>query len=133
MMLFLPLETWLRLVGWLVIGMVILVGYGFRHSAMGRKQWLQGNGSSLEDDGAYYRSESYRRRLAFSLWFCLIASLAALGVSGWLYLRWHAGTLGGIISDINPLIVLIVAGGINAFLLLMLATNLREWLIRRAT
>src|SRR5205814_2773518 len=31
MMMFLPLETWLRLVGWLAIGMVIYLGWGIRH------------------------------------------------------------------------------------------------------
>jgi APA family basic amino acid/polyamine antiporter len=36
MMLFLPLETWLRLVGWLVIGLLIYGFYGRRHSAIGR-------------------------------------------------------------------------------------------------
>jgi APA family basic amino acid/polyamine antiporter len=36
MMLFLPLETWLRLVGWLVLGMVIYFAYGFWRSALGR-------------------------------------------------------------------------------------------------
>jgi APA family basic amino acid/polyamine antiporter len=36
MMLFLPLETWLRLVGWLVIGLVIYGFYGRRHSTIGR-------------------------------------------------------------------------------------------------
>ena len=37
MMLFLPLETWLRLVGWLVLGLLIYGFYGRRHSAIGRE------------------------------------------------------------------------------------------------
>jgi APA family basic amino acid/polyamine antiporter len=36
MMLFLPLETWLRLVGWLVLGLIIYGCYGRRHSTIGR-------------------------------------------------------------------------------------------------
>jgi APA family basic amino acid/polyamine antiporter len=37
MMLFLPLDTWLRLVGWLVLGLVIYGFYGRRHSTIGRQ------------------------------------------------------------------------------------------------
>ena len=34
MMLFLPLDTWYRLVGWLVIGLVIYFTFGYRHSVV---------------------------------------------------------------------------------------------------
>jgi APA family basic amino acid/polyamine antiporter len=37
MMLFLPRVTWLRLVGWLAIGMVIYFGYGYFQSTVGRR------------------------------------------------------------------------------------------------
>jgi APA family basic amino acid/polyamine antiporter len=37
MMLFLPIDTWLRLVGWLVLGLLIYGFYGRRHSTIGRQ------------------------------------------------------------------------------------------------
>ncbi|HZT79062.1 MAG TPA: amino acid permease [Gemmataceae bacterium] len=36
MMLFLPLDTWLRLVGWLVVGLCLYFGYGFWNSTIGK-------------------------------------------------------------------------------------------------
>jgi APA family basic amino acid/polyamine antiporter len=40
MMLFLPLETWWRLIIWLALGLVIYFAYGRRYSALGRLQRL---------------------------------------------------------------------------------------------
>jgi APA family basic amino acid/polyamine antiporter len=37
MMMFLPLETWARLIGWLVLGMIIYFCYGRYHSVLGRR------------------------------------------------------------------------------------------------
>jgi APA family basic amino acid/polyamine antiporter len=36
MMLFLPADTWLRLAGWLVLGLIIYGFYGSGHSTLGR-------------------------------------------------------------------------------------------------
>jgi APA family basic amino acid/polyamine antiporter len=44
MMLFLPKETWLRLVGWLALGLVIYFCYGRRHSELGKELILHNNG-----------------------------------------------------------------------------------------
>jgi APA family basic amino acid/polyamine antiporter len=37
MMLFLPWQTWVRLVGWLALGLVIYFSYGWRHSVAGKR------------------------------------------------------------------------------------------------
>jgi len=37
MMMFLPLETWWRLFGWLALGLVIYFAYGRFHSVLGKR------------------------------------------------------------------------------------------------
>jgi APA family basic amino acid/polyamine antiporter len=49
MMLFLPWETWLRLIGWLVIGLVLYFAYGRRHSKIGSKAAVVVAGFSLRE------------------------------------------------------------------------------------
>src|SRR5262249_27424511 len=36
MMVFLPVATWLRLVGWLILGLIVYASYGYRHSLLGK-------------------------------------------------------------------------------------------------
>jgi APA family basic amino acid/polyamine antiporter len=61
MMLFLPVETWLRLAGWLILGLLIYFFYGRYHSALGKE--LHGSGGSLPaptpgGEGAIFRPET---------------------------------------------------------------------------
>jgi amino acid transporter len=37
MMLFLPIITWLRLIAWLILGLIIYYFYGYRHSVLGKR------------------------------------------------------------------------------------------------
>lgn len=51
MMAFLPIDTWLRLVFWLALGLAIYLGYGYRHSRMGHElqRQMQAQGLSPTD------------------------------------------------------------------------------------
>jgi APA family basic amino acid/polyamine antiporter len=42
MMLFLPIDTWLRLVIWLALGLIIYLSYGRRYSVLGRRLRMEG-------------------------------------------------------------------------------------------
>jgi APA family basic amino acid/polyamine antiporter len=49
MMLFLPVETWLRLAGWLILGLLIYFFYGRFHSVLGRELRAAGGSSPSPD------------------------------------------------------------------------------------
>jgi APA family basic amino acid/polyamine antiporter len=49
MMLFLPWETWLRLGGWLAVGMVVYFTYSRRHSLLGRQAEVRSEAKDMPD------------------------------------------------------------------------------------
>jgi APA family basic amino acid/polyamine antiporter len=57
MMLFLPWDTWLRLIGWLAVGLVIYLTYGQRHSVLGKR--LAGASKPLLGDGTPFDSRPF--------------------------------------------------------------------------
>jgi APA family basic amino acid/polyamine antiporter len=130
MMLFLPLDSWLRLVGWLIIGMVIYFGYGFRRTVMAREQWSQDAGKGFAEED-YFRSGPYRRRLSFSLSFCLV--VFALAFVGWAVaeFRWQRGTLAESLT-FEPVTIVWIARSFGVFVLFMLVSNFAEWYRLRA-
>ena len=48
-MLFLPVETWLRLAGWLILGLIIYFLYGRFHSVIGRELAAPAGGPAPSD------------------------------------------------------------------------------------
>jgi APA family basic amino acid/polyamine antiporter len=48
LMLNLSIETWLRFLAWLVIGLAIYVGYGYRHSRVGARTDRTGDVAAAE-------------------------------------------------------------------------------------
>src|SRR5207249_2457917 len=113
MMLFLPLDTWIRLFGWLAIGLVIYAGYGFRHAAQGERIW-----ASMQDrpvaEGDYYRSDVYRWRLRFSLGLCLFLLLVMGLGTAWLTYLWRVSRLVVPLQLCSPLILVLSVLAITA-------------------
>jgi APA family basic amino acid/polyamine antiporter len=125
MMLFLPLETWVRLAGWLVAGLVIYFGYGFRHTVMARELFEQHNEGKLPA-AAYLCSAEYRRRLRFSLVFCAVMAAASVLWAGAVSWLWHKKQLTTTLT-FEPSTIVSVAAASAVFVSIMFLVNLREW------
>jgi hypothetical protein len=57
MMLFLPVDTWLRLIVWLVVGLVLYLVYGVRHNGLGHELERQIKTRGLSPTDAPWRLE----------------------------------------------------------------------------
>jgi APA family basic amino acid/polyamine antiporter len=126
MMMFLPLETWMRLVGWLLLGLVIYFGYGYRHTIMARELWRQLAGNSDLPEDAYLQSPEYRRRVGSSLWFCVVVTIVAVAGSLVLGVLWLQDKLTTMLT-FEPETMLWITAGATVFVALMLVANLLEW------
>jgi APA family basic amino acid/polyamine antiporter len=126
MMLFLPLETWVRLGGWLLAGLVIYFGYGFRHTVMAREQWRQQPGHAGLPDGAYLHSADYRRRLGISLVFCAVTAVITILWAGTVTF-WHLRKELTATWTFEPRTIVWAAGASAVFVSFMFLVNLLEW------
>jgi APA family basic amino acid/polyamine antiporter len=126
MMLFLPLETWVRLGGWLVAGLVIYFGYGFRHTVMAHEQWQEQPGHAGLPAEAYRGSREYRRRLVVSLVFCAVTSAVTVLWAGLVLWWWRKDQLTTTLT-FEPTTILGVASASACFVLFMFLVNLLEW------
>jgi APA family basic amino acid/polyamine antiporter len=133
MMMFLPLETWLRLAGWLLLGLVIYFGYGHRHTIMAREEWRERarrRGASGTSDADYFHSEDYLGRLRFSLRFCAVLAVVSLLWAIWVSVSWHLGRLTTTLT-FEPVVIVWIARCTFLFILFMLVVNWLEWSKRR--
>jgi APA family basic amino acid/polyamine antiporter len=126
MMLFLPVDTWLRLVGWLVLGLLIYFGFGYRQSIMARAFWRQQPGNEALTDDDFFRSDEYRRRTGTSLIFCVAAAALALFLFLLAEIKWHLGTLPELLT-FEPQTIVWLARGFAAFVVFLLVATLVEW------
>jgi APA family basic amino acid/polyamine antiporter len=126
MMLFLPIETWLRLAGWLIIGLVIYFGYGFRHTVMALEHWQQQPGNTGLSADAYIRSAEYRRRLLVSLGFCAVMGALSVLWSAVLWWLWHTHQL-TVTLTFEPVAIVSVALGFTGLVGFMFLVNFLEW------
>jgi APA family basic amino acid/polyamine antiporter len=130
MMMFLPLDTWIRLFGWLGLGLVIYLGYSYRHTTLGQRLWAQfaaQRGVPAEVD--YYRSRVYRRRASFALIFC--STVCALTLAGGIlvFVSWlvERQRLAEKLSIFEVPITVWVFAGLSVFMIFMVVANFLEW------
>jgi APA family basic amino acid/polyamine antiporter len=126
MMLFLPLETWVRLGGWLLAGLVIYFGYGFRHTIMAREQWRQQPGHAGLPDEAYLHSADYRHRLGISLVFCAVTAVITILWAGAVTF-WHLRKELTATWTFEPHTIVGAAVASAVFVSFMFLVNLLEW------
>jgi hypothetical protein len=131
MMLFLPVDTWLRLVGWLVLGLLIYFGFGYRQTIMAKAFWRQQPGNEGLTDEDYFRSDEYRRRTGTSLVFCVVVAAVALSLFAVAEVKWQRETLPEQLG-FEPKTIVWLARGFAAFVVFLLLSTVVEWKRARA-
>src|SRR5205807_7911469 len=136
MMMFLPLDTWIRLFGWLAVGLVIYLGYSYRHTTLGHELVARLSGQGIAVAAAdYYRSSIYRQRLQFGLMLCSILcclSLLWTAIACILYLLGPA-RLADAFPVFDPSTTVAVSIGLSTFMIFMALVNIMEWRKLRAS